>query len=445
MVQTTYAELLERLQSAAFSDAFPEDGSFIVKTIKGRRYWYFQSGTGPDRTQKYAGPETPELLARIEHHRGARNDERERRALVSTLTRSFNLPRPVQEIADVVSALGKAGIFRLRAVLIGTVAYQTYPAMLGIRLPGAHMRTDDIDIAQSTDVSIAMEDKTPPVLEILKQADATFRAVPSVADSRRATSYKAKNGLRVDILTPNRGRDTATPTKLPALQADAQPLRFLDYLIRDPEHAVILQGGGVLVQVPQPARYAVHKLIVARRRSEGAAKRDKDLQQADELLQQLSSKRTQDLRDAWQEAWERGKQWRKEMLESLAQISQRGRDMTLRAVEHTRSELPGVDLTFQSPPLAHDFSRDIVMFQGNFLNDKILCAISREALDDHFGTSASSKDARVEAVRNNRHLIEQMARRKYLHWPVEEVEELLIKTEDVDKLKSELGRPAKRR
>src|SRR5262245_50530186 len=81
--QTTYAELVERCAAAAFSDAFPEQGSFTSKTIKGRRYWYFQVGAGQARLQKYVGSETPELLDRIAHHQQARSDELERRALVS--------------------------------------------------------------------------------------------------------------------------------------------------------------------------------------------------------------------------------------------------------------------------------------------------------------------------------------------------------------------------
>jgi hypothetical protein len=285
-----------------------------------------------------------------------------------------------------------------------------------------------------------MEDKTPPVLEILKEIDSTFRAISSVADSRRATSYKARSGVRVDFLTPNVGPDEAKPKAPPALQTDAQPLRFLDYLIAEPEQAAILHGGGILVQVPQPARFAVHKLIVSRRRAEGQAKRNKDLQQADELLQQLALKRADELRAAWREASERGKHWRKELLEGLVQISQRGRDMTLKSVALTRANLPGIDLTFQSPPVGYDFSRDIVTFQGNSLGSKVACAISREALDDHFGTDRSTKEGRVEAVRKNRTLVEQMAGLKYLHWPVEEPGEILIKTEDVARLKRELAR-----
>ena len=171
VVQTTYAELLERSAKAAFDDAFIEDGAFTSKNIKGRRYWYFQTGTGEKRKQRYVGPETPELLERIAHHRETRDDVRERRSLVSTLVRSFNLPRPNPEIGEIIEALAKAGVFRLRGVLVGTVAYQTYSAMLGVSLPAASLQTGDIDIAQFKDVSVAIGDSTPPVLETLKAVD----------------------------------------------------------------------------------------------------------------------------------------------------------------------------------------------------------------------------------------------------------------------------------
>lgn len=59
VLQTTYAELLERCTNAAFDDAFAEDGAFIAKTVKARKYWYFQTGAGEDRSQRYVGPETP--------------------------------------------------------------------------------------------------------------------------------------------------------------------------------------------------------------------------------------------------------------------------------------------------------------------------------------------------------------------------------------------------
>jgi hypothetical protein len=142
----------------------------------------------------------------------------------------------------------------------------------------------------------------------------------------RVTNYVARDGLRVEFLTPNIGPDTDTPRPLPALQTDAQPLRFLDFLIRDPEPAVVLHGAGIYVNVPAPQRFAVHKLIIARRRREGAAKRDKDVQQAEALLSLLLKKRRHELKYAWEEAYKRGAEWRRLLGESLDDLTPAVRD-----------------------------------------------------------------------------------------------------------------------
>jgi hypothetical protein len=325
ILQTTYAELLERGAAAAFDASFAGGGAFTSKIVNNRRYWYFQATVEGVRSQRYVGPETPDLLKQIEHHKMALDDERERRSLVSTLVRSFGMPQPVPEIGDVVAALAKAGVFRLRGVLVGTVAYQTYSPMLGQKLPISILQTGDVDIAQFKNVSVAVDDRIPPVLDVLKQANKTFRPVPTM-HGEQVTSYAAKGGLRVDFLTPNEGPDTDKPQRLPALQTDAQPLRFLDYLIRDPEPAILLHGAGIYVNVPAPPRYAIHKLMIARRRREGAAKRDKDVRQAEALLILLLKKRRQELKSAWEEAYKRGKEWQRLLSEGLNDLSKAVRD-----------------------------------------------------------------------------------------------------------------------
>ncbi len=269
------------------------------------------------RSQKYVGPETPELLERIARHREDRDDVRERRAIVSALVRSFRLPQPPAEIGAVLEALAHAGVFRLRGVLVGTTAYQAYSAMLGVRLPAAILRTGDVDIAQFKTISVAVEDRTPPIFDVLRGVDSSFRPVPHGSHRRRVTSYAARGGLRVDFLTPNEGRETIVPQKLPAPQTEAQPLRFLDYLIRHPQPAVVLHNAGVYVSVPAPERYAVHKLIVTHRRRAGLAKRDKDILQAEALLRILAGKYPHELRAAWKEAVARGPSWRKALAESV--------------------------------------------------------------------------------------------------------------------------------
>ena len=433
VMQTTYAELLERCATAAFDAFYPEDGVFTSKMVKQRRYWYFQSSAEQGRTQKYVGPETPELLALIARHKQARNDERERRALVSTLVRSFRLPRPKSEIGDVIEGLAKAGAFRLRAVLVGTIAYQTYPAMLGVTLPNPSLQTDDIDIAQFEDVSIAVSDRTRRVIDVLQETDSTFRPGPALHKGR-ATNYVAKNGLRVEFLTPNVGRDTDLPKSLPSLQTDAQPLRFLNFLIYEPDQAVILHGPGILVLVPSPQRYAVHKLIISRRRHAGNIKRDKDILQAEALLNVLIKKRPYELGEIWNEAFEYGPNWRQPLVEAMAKIAALVRDNTLKVANRTRSILPGIDLAFDGRPAAYDFRGNAVVFHGQALGSSVACSINRAALDDHFETDHSGDEGRLEKFREKRSMIEEMARKKYLFWPIEEPEAVLIKNTDIPKL-----------
>jgi hypothetical protein len=434
LMQTTYAELLDRCRATAFHEAFPQDGTFVSKTIKGRRYWYFQQPSGAGRGQKYVGPETPELLEQISQHKQIRDDERERRALVSTLVRAHGLQRPPKEIGDIVEALAKAGVFRLRGVLVGTVAYQTYAPMLGGRLPHSILQTGDVDIAQFKNVSVAVGDQTPPVLEVLKEVDKTFRPIPHIHE-RNVTSYISKAGLRVDFLTPNEGPDTDVPQHLPAFQTDAEPLRFLDFLIHEPEPAAILHNAGIYVLVPSPQRYAIHKLIISRRRQEGSAKRDKDIQQSAALLEMLNDKRPYELKASWNEAFERGTAWRQSLGEGLGQIPSRTRDIVLKTAGGLRRLIPGIDLTFSDSPVRYDFERDVVTFIGDALGRSVRCAISREALDDNFGpTTGLTNEGRLDKFRRNRSTIERMAREKYLNWPVEEPESVLIKTLEVPKL-----------
>jgi hypothetical protein len=107
-------------------------------------------------------------------------------------------------------------------------------------------------------------------------------------------------------------------------------------------------------------------------------------------------------------------------------------------VDALRSSVLGIDLTFNNPPPRYDFHRDMVSFAGQALGQTVVCAISREALDDYFGTDGLNKDGRVEAFLKNRSKIEEMTRTKYLKWPVEEPDAVLIKTSDIPKFQPSL-------
>jgi hypothetical protein len=440
-IQTAYAELVDRCTAAAFQTEFPPSGSFVRVAVKGRDYWYFQQGArdaSGSQPRKYVGPDTPEARKRIEEHKQVKDDYRERRHLISTLRRA-GFQSPPDQVGTILAVLAAAGVFRLRVCLIGTVAYQVYGPMLGVRLPHPILQTHDIDIAQFTAVSIAIskDEQTPSLLEVLQQAEPSFRAVPHLKAGATA-SYVNASGLRVDVLTENRGRDRDTPTLLPALGTHALPLRFLDFLIYDEVPAAVLHDAGVLVNVPSPARYALHKLIVAQRRKEGAAKVEKDLKQAEALIDALVVRRPQDLRDAWSEAVGRGPKWRELVATGLSMIAPTARDGALHVIGATRSILPGHDLRFTDAPPHYNFSRETVMFEAQAGRERVLCQISREALEDHFGADGLTREGRLDIFRKHRREIEAMARVVYLDRPVPADRAVLITTAEVTGFRAQL-------
>jgi hypothetical protein len=104
----------------------------------------------------------------------------------------------------------------------------------------------------------------------------------------------------------------------------------------------------------------------------------------------------------------------------------------LRILGRSRDILPNIDLTFDGSTARYDFSRDAVTFVGTAFGGPVQCAVSREALDDHFGTDGLDNAGRVEAFQRNRSKIESLVRRKYLSRPVEEPQHVLVKTVDVE-------------
>lgn len=327
--QTVYSELAQRTLDARFSADFPIEGRFISMESGGRRYWYFDTAKEDGgKHRRYVGPvDDPEISQRVEHFRDLKADHRSRRKLVSTLIREAYLPQPDTLAGNIIEALANAGFFRLRGVLIGTVAYQCYSALLGARLPNTAMQTGDADFAQFHSISVAVQDSIPPVLEVLRGVDPTFREIPDQNDSRFSTRFTTRSGYRVEFLTPNRGPDelAGRPAPMPALGgAAAQPLRFLDFLIREPVRAVVLHGAGISVNVPAPARFAVHKLIIASRRlasDDGTAKSRKDRLQAATLMETMIAQHQDEaIADAFMEAWDRGPAWREAIQASLRQM-----------------------------------------------------------------------------------------------------------------------------
>lgn len=90
--------------------------------------------------------------------------------------------------------------------------------------------------------------------------------------------------LRLDIIIP-KTKQSDDPVEIKRFGCAAQPLPYLSYLLEAPLQAVLLDTLPLLVNVPQPARFAFHKLIVSQVRDVTShGKAVKDLHQAFLLL-----------------------------------------------------------------------------------------------------------------------------------------------------------------
>jgi len=85
------------------------------------------------------------------------------------------------------------------------------------------------------------------------------------------------------------------------------------------------------------------------------------------------------------------------------------------------------ELIFPAPEERHDASRDAIVFWGQDRAQRIRCAISREALDDHFHGDNRNK---LEVFRENHPAIEGM-REANTSRPCRTGRNVLIRTADI--------------
>jgi hypothetical protein len=310
IANAAYHDLLQSLQDEAVSTL---KGTPTREIRNGRAYWYDVHRVGTTVRKTYIGEDTPALAERLQQYRDLALERQARSASRTRLVRTLRAEGMLGSDAAVGSILQTAerlGVFRLGGTLVGTQAFRQYEGELGIRISGQELaQTGDIDIAQFERLSIALQDKVESSLaEGFKALD--FAPVPSINRRSIWRWRQTKSNTLVEFLTPS-FRPEEDIRELPALGVAAQSLHFLNYLIAEPIKAAALYRSGVLVQIPRPEAYAIHKLIVAdRRKGPDQLKSRKDRAQAALLIEALAEDRPDELREAYQDARERGPQWR---------------------------------------------------------------------------------------------------------------------------------------
>ncbi|MGY6708713.1 MAG: nucleotidyltransferase family protein [Rhizobiaceae bacterium] len=298
-------------------------GTIEERRRNGRIYLYERFRIGTEMVSRYLGQDRPELRSRLERASELKAEAQARHSRMSRLTRTLRAEgfiAPDRDTGSMLLAFARAGMFRLGGTLVGSGAYGLYQGELGVRMDSEDLaQTGDVDIASFERLSVALEDRVEEepaqILGMLK-----FDPIPAL-DSRQVWRWRqSRSEAMVEFLTPAFGEERIR--RLPALGVSAQALNYLNFLIAEPLHAVVLYRAGVLVQIPRPERFAIHKLIVADRRRGGAEqiKARKDRAQAELLIQVLSEDRPDDLAEAYESALASGPRWRERIGESLRRM-----------------------------------------------------------------------------------------------------------------------------
>ncbi len=313
--QSAYADLLGVARDEALSRSIENlSGTFNKKTVRGAVYWYFQYMDVAAATQRqfFVGPDSPEVRALVERAGGKPKGD-----LVPLVKSAIALGCEASTSIHfrIVRQLSEIGFFRAGGLLIGTHAFLAYGNYLGAKW-GAAGQTQDVDFARAgTDVQLALpatlEIEARSAIEALREGfmPVTRGGAWDSEPTPTATFVARKDrALKIDFLTPAKYGARGGAFRHEQLGVNLQPIEFLEFVLEDVTQTALLgPSGAVLVNVPAPARYALHKLMVHIRRGE-REKAPKDLRQAAALLEVLGP--SGELKALWRDLIARGRAWK---------------------------------------------------------------------------------------------------------------------------------------
>lgn len=324
--QTAYAQLVDATLAAShFRSVADLPGAFAHKTVKGYKYWYFQftEPSGKLR-QLFVGPDNEAVHALMQ-----KKTEDSLMAQLKPLAAScaaLGCAEVLSKHLKVVSRLADYGFFQAGGVLVGTHAFLAYGNMLGVQW-GDASRTQDIDFAHAgKSIALALPSNlTLDTRDAIESLHMGLLPISGLTGKQGATYLSPKDpAFRLDFLTTLH-REGETPYQHKQLGIPLQPLKFMEFSLMQVQQSVLLSGDqAVLVNLPHPARYALHKLIVyGERESAFMIKSSKDLMQAASLLAVLKERRPWDIEAAWQDLKQRGKGWTQRINKGITALDHR--------------------------------------------------------------------------------------------------------------------------
>ncbi|MEO7242776.1 MAG: GSU2403 family nucleotidyltransferase fold protein [Variovorax sp.] len=312
--QTNFAELVEQAQASMIDRSIVDlPGSFNKKEIKGAQYWYWQFRDLEGKIkQVYLGPDEERLAGLIHLRSEGKSRGHDGLAKLASACTALGCLNVTPQHFKVISRLAEHGFFNAGGVLVGTHAFIAMGNMLGVRWVGG-WRTNDIDFAHAgKNVSLALPTNAKTnVHDAITSLEMGLLPARSITTGQGATYLNAKRGdLRIDLLTVA-GRSDEVYRHEP-LGVNLQPLKFMEFSLEKTAQTAVISGENALVvNIPSPLRYALHKLVVmAEREEQFRTKIAKDASQVAALVAYALERSPNTLQQAAHDIMGRGSGWR---------------------------------------------------------------------------------------------------------------------------------------
>ena len=243
--------------------------------------------TSASGNSKSLGPRTPETEQIFEQFQSGKELANEkyqgfkaRIASQTKLNRAVRLGRLPSIIGEILIKLDQSqALSELRVV--GTHAIFAYESMAAVELKMELLASGDVDLLFDVRKQVSLISKKlegEGLLGLLKKVDKTFEV--STNQSFRAIN---KDGFMVDLIGQDKGMLAPKPELIAKGDLEIIEVPNLEWLANAPriEQVVIAANGSpVMMPVPDPRAFAIHKAWLSHQADREPVKKQRDLNQA---------------------------------------------------------------------------------------------------------------------------------------------------------------------
>jgi len=216
---------------------------------------------------EYIGKNVPEeLLKSLKKRKALEIEVRKlREGIIALKGRRNDIYEFIEPVKKLFHIFTKEKLWDEEIEIIGSWCYILYQNYLTVRK--YPLKTEDLDIL----IPFPYKGREVDLSKLLQELGFSINFYDD------GSLFFTGFGMKIEFLSPEKGRGKEKPVFIERLKITPQMLRYLDILLK--ESMVIGIGRGINVKVPAPAAFFIHKLLVSQKRRE-KGKREKDLKQA---------------------------------------------------------------------------------------------------------------------------------------------------------------------